>query len=398
MKLVRGSILTLLLTIYIFPAVCQAAQVKSANNSKNKIPRGMNQDELHNAVMSFADSFMSIVNDATKFLENDLSSPQARLQASRIKVYTFSSAIDIASSPSSGGALLDMLVMVTLNRMVWEEYWQPKVFGKPADEVVKAFQKTEKDIWSIAANVLTSDQQKELKELILEWHHNNKDQIGVNYIRFSDFGNLGKKPSLSKVKLPGGLLAPVKEAAQAADEIRITAERTKYMISRMQIIASFQVELMFRELMLQPEPKQLLLDLSKFRESSEHFAKLMDRLPQQITKEREETIIQFMNNFSKERNATIRQASRELAKERKTTLTDIAKIIERERTALLTAIEEYDNALQEDIVKIVSEFNKAAELRIDHIFKRFIQLIVIFSICFFIIVVVHHLLSKRLSS
>jgi hypothetical protein len=397
MKLVHGIILILLLSICIFPEVCQAAQVKSAGYSKND-PIGMNQEELHNAIMSFADSFMTIVLGATENLESELPSPKVRLAASRIKVYTFSSAIDIASGPSPGIALLDMVVMVTLNRMVWEEYWQPKVFGKPADVVVKALQKTERDIWSIAAKVLTSDQQKELNDLIVEWRHNNPDLIGVNYIRFSDFGNLGKKPSLSKVKLPGGLLAPVKEAAQAADEIRITAERTKYMISRMQIIASFQVELMFRELMLQPEPKQLLFDLSKFRESTEHFAKLMDRLPQQITKEREETIIQFMNSFSKERNATIRQAAKELAKERETTLTDIAKIIERERTALLTAIEEYDNALQEDIVKIVSEFNTAAELRIDHIFKRFIQLIVIFSICFFIIIVVHHLLSKRLSS
>jgi CHASE3 domain sensor protein len=397
MKLVRGIILILLLSICIFPEVCQAAQVKSAGNSKND-PIGMNQEELHNAIMSFTDSFMTIVLGATENLENELPSPEARHQASRVKVYTFSSAIDIASGPSPGIALLDMVVMVTLNRMVWEEYWQPKVFGKPADAVVKTLQKTERDIWSIVAKVLTSDQQKELNDLIVEWRHNNPDQIGVNYIRFSDFGNLGKKPSLSKVKLPGGLLAPVKEAAQAADEIRITAERTKYMISRMQLIANFQVELIFRELMLEPESKQLLFDLNSFRESAEQFAKLMDLLPQQIADEREDAIIQFMNSFSKERNATIRQAVKELAKERETTLTDIAKIIERERTALLTAIEEYDNALQEDIVKIVSEFNTAAEHRIDHIFKRFIQLIVILSICLLIIVIVHHLLSKRLSS
>ena len=51
MKLVRGIILNLLLSICMFPVVCQAAQVKSASNSKNEIPRGMNQGELHNAVL-----------------------------------------------------------------------------------------------------------------------------------------------------------------------------------------------------------------------------------------------------------------------------------------------------------------------------------------------------------
>ena len=190
-------------------------------------------------------------------------------------------------------------------------------------------------------------------------------------------------------------MAPVKEAAQAADEIRITAERTKYMLSRMQLIAGYQVELIYRKLMLQPELKQLLFDFSKFRESTEHFAKFMDRLPQQIAKEREETIIQFMKNFSKERHSTIRQAVKELAKERETTLTSISKIIERERSALLAGIEEREATLNKGIIQIVSEFNTAAEHRIDHIFKRFIQLIVIFSICFLIIVVVHHLLSNR---
>ena len=287
--------------------------------------------------------------------------------------------------------------MVTLNRMVWEEYWQPKVFGKPADVVVKAIKKNEEAIWSIAAKVLTADQQKELKDLIVQWRHNNPDQIGVNYIRFSDFGNLGKKSSLSKVNLPGGLLAPVKEAAQAADEIRMTAERTKYMLSRMQLMVNYQVDLMFRELMLQPESKQLLLDLSKFRESTQRLTRLMDLLPQQIAREREDAIVQFMSDFSKERNATIRQAAKELAKERETTLTEIAKIIERERTTFSAGIEKHENALQEDMFQIVSEFNTAAEHRIDHVFKRLVQLIAIASICLLIIIGVHHLLSKRSS-
>ena len=98
----------------------------------------------------------------------------------------------------------------------------------------------------------------------------------------------------------------------------------------------------------------------------------MDLLPQQLADEREDAIIQFMNSFSKERNATIRQAAKELAKERETASTDIAHI--------------------------VSEFNTVAEHRIDHIFKRFIQLIVILSICLLIIVIVNYLIAKRLSS
>ncbi len=58
----------------------------------------------------------------------------------------------------------------------------------------------------------------------------------VNFLRFSDFGDLGRKPALARVKVPGGLLAPVKEAVQAADEIRATADRAIYLLNRMQLL------------------------------------------------------------------------------------------------------------------------------------------------------------------
>ena len=412
MKICRGLTFILLLFLawsFLAEVRCMAAQSRPTSKANNEVPIGMTPEELQSAVMNFADSLMPIVGRASIFLERKLPSTEARLEASRLKFYTFSSAIDIASSPSSGAALLDMVVMVTLNRMIWEEHWQHEVFGKPAAVVVMAFKTSEEDIWSIAAKVLTSEQQKELKDLILEWREHNPDQASVNYIRFSDFGTLGRKPGLSEMKQSGGLLAPIKEAAHVADEIRLTAERTKYMLSRMQAITNFQAELIFKELMLQPEPKQLLVDITKFRETTEHFNKLIELLPEQIVKERKSAITQFMEEFSKERHATILQAVRELNKERKATFEDIAKLIEKERSALFKQIEKERSALfkeiaerqanvKEDGASIVSEINTVSERRVDHIFWRLIQLIIVLSICALIIVIVHHLLSKRLSS
>jgi len=401
MKICRGLTFILLLFLawsFLAEVKCMAAQSRSTSKADNEVPIGMTPEELQSAVMNFADSLMATVSQASNLLERKLPSPEARLEASRLKVYTFSSAVDIASSPSSGVALLDMVVMVTLNRIIWEEHL-----------VVKAFKTSEEGIWSIAAKILTSEQQKELKDLILEWRKLNPDQTRVNYIRFSDFGNLGIKPGLSEMKQSGGLLAPVEEAAHVADEIRLTAERTKYMLSRMQAITNFQVELMFKELMLQPEPKQLLFDITKFRETAEHFTKIIELLPEQIAKEREDAITQFMKDFSAERNATILQATAELSKERKAMFEDIAKLIEKERSALFKGIAKERSALfkgiaerqvnaKEDGANIVSEFNTVSEKRVDHIFWRLIHLIIILSICVLIIVIVHHLLSKRFSS
>jgi hypothetical protein len=143
-------------------------------------------------------------------------------------------AVTIAAGPDPAAALLDLAVLATLNRMVWQDYWQPKVFGQPATIMVSAFKEVEDDIFSIAGKVLTTGQLRELRDLIAEWHDQHPDQVAVDFIRFSDFGGLGRKPELSKIKAPGGLLAPVKEAAQAADEIRLTSERAMFLFIKLQ--------------------------------------------------------------------------------------------------------------------------------------------------------------------
>jgi len=125
--------------------------------------------ELHVMLMDFADSFGSTVGGSSYKFESDLPSRSARLEASRNRFYPLSSAFQIAAGPNPGIALLDMVVLVTLNRIVWEEHWRSKVFGDPAETMVVGLRKLEADIWSIAKRVLTEAQQEELREVIMEW-------------------------------------------------------------------------------------------------------------------------------------------------------------------------------------------------------------------------------------
>ncbi len=79
--------------------------------------------------------------------------------------------------------------------------------------------KLEADIWSLCGKLLTPEQQGDLRDLIRQWRDENPDKKYVNFIRFSDFGaQLGRKPHLEKITKPGGLLAPVTEAAQKVEE------------------------------------------------------------------------------------------------------------------------------------------------------------------------------------
>jgi outer membrane protein OmpA-like peptidoglycan-associated protein len=299
--------------------------------------------ELQSAVMSFADTFAQTIASTALDLERTLQTPEARLKAANIRVYSVAAACEIAADAQPGVALLDMVVLVTLNRMVWEDYWQPEVFGQAAEDMVEALRKLEKGIWSIAARVLTQGQQKELRELLEEWRKANPKQRRVDYIRFSDFGDqLGRKPVLRTALRPGGLLAPVKEAVEVAEEIRMTVERAMYLLSRLQLIAGLQAELVFKKMVTEPEVTALLSQIGSLEEISERYAEILNQLPVeilaqvnttidklmgQIAEERQAMIGQVMREVSAERAAAIAQAFEGLAEERKRTLGEINRLV-----------------------------------------------------------------------
>lgn len=283
-----------------------SAWFKPKKESAEKTGSVMTQEQLQSAVISYANRFIATIGQAAVQLEKEIPTPEGRMTAAARKVYSLSAVTEIAAGPNPGPALLDLAVMATLNRMVWEEYWRPQVFGMPATIMVDAFKKMEKDVMGLVAKVMTPEQRREFKDLIIDWYSNNPGQIAVDYIRFSDFGDLGKKPNLKEIQKPGGLLAPVREATQAVDEVRMTSERAMFLLTKMQIIMGFQVELVYKQLIMQPEMNTILKDISGFRTTADRFAELLEQLPEQVTDERSATITDVSNLVARERKALLK--------------------------------------------------------------------------------------------
>ena len=274
---------------------------KQAGKQEQGDQRSVTRAQLQATLMDFADRFASIVVTYASDFENELTSPKARLTASRLSFYPLASAFQIASGPDPGVALLDMVVLVTLSRIIWEEHWRPQVFGDAAKVMVKGFQKLEADIWSIAERVLTQEEEEELRALILEWRQKNPEEIGVSFIRFNDFGKLQPDSALVRASRAGGFFADVAEAARATDEIRLLGDRAMYMVSRMQVLSSLQVNLAYTEVASQPEVVQALSDTTRFVDISNRLAALMEELPAQAAMERSAAIKQLVGELSKER-------------------------------------------------------------------------------------------------
>lgn len=411
-----------------------SASAAEGRTSKSAAPENapqMTQEELQAAVISYANRYIAIIGQAAVQLEAAIPTEQARLNAARRKVYSITAVVETAAGPNPGPALLDLVVTATLNRMVWEEYWRPQVFGKPATIMVEAFKTMEADAWELAAKVMTPEQRREFRDLINDWYANHPGQVFVDYVTFSDFGDIGTKPNLKNIQKPGGLLAPIREATEAVDDVRMTVERAMFLLAKMQLIMGSQAELVYRNLVVQPEMKAMLTDISGLKKTADRYAVLLEKVPQQVSEERKAILDAIddkataIHDVNTDVQATLKQADITLKNLQQTTVaasdliasTDalLARFETDESAEPVTmvdyikAIETLQAALSEFnkliltvdqtgmplISKVLDQFNRSAEERVDHIFWRLLILILAAGGLGLVTLTVYTLLKRR---
>jgi hypothetical protein len=309
----------------LFPPGKQpAGDNQSGERNIKRRPEVQERIELQASLMSFADRFATGVTETISILEHRISDPELRLKLANDRLYNVASLYDIVAGPYVGVALFDTLVLVSLTRMVWEDYWILQVFGEQAAPMLTTYRTLEDEIWSLAAKYLTAEQAQALRESIVAWRKEHPDAISVSYIRFGDFGELGRRPTLEEAREPGGILAPISEATEAVDEIRLLGERAMFLLSRNQLLINFQIEVAFRKLAVQPEIGVLLADIQAFRNVSERYAEIMVGMPQELRETSEFAIDKVSSLVKSERSQAIDQVMTRLSTERQQLIADIA--------------------------------------------------------------------------
>lgn len=306
----------LLIFLMVSVIVLTAGTGHGAKEDKDKSTSVITEAELQSHLMSFADRFTSIISTAAHKYDALLPPPESRLPVMGSAIYARAAAYIIAAESDPDVALLDMVVMVTLGRMIYEEHWQ-KEFGNQVEPFLNGFRKAEEDIWQIVDEVLTSDQQKELNALILEWRQNHPDVYVVYNIRFSNFSAERRKSKLSKTQKESGLVKSVDAATQQVEEIRLQAERGMFLATRLPMMTGAFTDIWFSRLAANPNFNRILNDIDQLSQVSERLADVAEKLPDHVAKERDKTIQQAMKNISAERQAAIKQFMVDLSTERK---------------------------------------------------------------------------------
>jgi len=322
--------------------------------------------KLQALVFAYADKYMSAIAQATiEIQETEPANPDLRLSMHSLKLLITASIQQLAVTPNPEATLLDMMVFATLHRMVFSDERARKRYGEHAKTLAKIMRNLEDEIWQTSSNYLTKKQTTEVRRLIRDWRAKHPDLRVVSLIRFSDFASLrSKSPLVSKAR-SGGFLVDTSGAEQSVDEALLLAERVLHYSQRLPWIIEWQVELVFYRLAVTPEVRQTLGQTQGMTRSLDRFADSMEKLPRQISTERQASIKQMASAIATERSAAIRELGEALAVERRATVDAIRESISTERVALFAELDVREKMLQGTINTLRAGLADADKLAVD---------------------------------
>jgi len=265
----------------------------------------MTRAELEAHVRRYADRYFTRVAIASNAVIAGASTVEQRRFMEDWKNISYAAIVEVAIGPDAMTNLLDMMTLAMLSRLVVEEYWAPdKIAPAISDEIadgfLQAYVDLEEDIWTVADDVLTQEQQGELRILISEWRRENPEQVYPWYVRLSNFSGQ-RAASLQAVQQSGGMLQEVAKAREAAEEIQSFGERVLFYLQRAPMLTSGQFESSAAGILGGPEISLLIEDVDKFVVAVERLVNVIEALPDG----RLHAVDQFMDRLAKERIATL---------------------------------------------------------------------------------------------
>jgi len=320
---------------------------------KEVMSYAMTEMELQLNIMGFADRFATIMTVAVEDF-NDLSpSLESRRLVYSDAAYATAAAFTTAAAPDPDTAVLDMVVMVTLGRMIYQDDLQKK-FGDKLEPIITAYRILENDIWQIVSKVLNKQQQNRLRATIKKWRERHPDLLAFSHVRFSDFERDKRKAIQTKTKKKSGLFASVEDATRQVEEVRLMAERGMFMASRLPLLTGMFTNVWATMIIRNPEVNEVIEILRRFSDVSDRMTTLMEQFPDQLAKERDITVDRVMNEVSRLRQTTIDQVMGEVNDWTDKTVDNAAKRVSMERDLTLKQLQQTLKEERQEIVKALT--------------------------------------------
>lgn len=304
------------------------------------------RSELDNLslVMKMADDYSAALGEAMQpIITSTETSATGRTEAQTFLRNGVGATLDIASGPNPDAAILDLLVLASLQHWVWSAHWAPGVIpdslaAPAADRLAQA----ESDLWHTASTVLSDQQQQTLHNLIATWIKANPDRRLVSFVRFDQFTDIRYDPTLGTRTSAEGLFREVTQATDAVDQVRLLGERILWFAARYPHLIGQQAELSLYRSADQPEVRSVIASLDAVGKLSLDLSAKVDALDKSLDAQ-QNTIF---NKLAAARTETIEQARTALSEVSAATLKDLESRLTSERKALFDDLDSRQGKLQ----------------------------------------------------
>jgi hypothetical protein len=251
-------------------------------------------------LLRYADEFSSRTVQALDVAGRRLTGTDGSRMVLEWKVNSVSSVVAVVTGPNPHANLIDTVGLVTLSRMVLEEYWIETPEGAAFQPWLSALRELEVDIWNLAGEVLQPEVEQELRTAIGEWFSANSEVHRSFFRRPHSFAtsvrqdtaarNAGNRATnLASLDPFSGLDPAVREIAES----RLFAERALFSMQHMPPLLRWQSELLMRDLATQPAVTEAMTQATRVAESADRaslaaasISQTVAVLPDRISAER----------------------------------------------------------------------------------------------------------------
>ena len=284
-----------------------ALALAGCNSMRSKSPQARKDAEtaarllqLQQQNMRFADNYVMRLIEAARKSEGLAADPVQRHGLSGWMLAQATTAYSAASGDNAAMATLDLVALATLSSAVIEVSG-PQRFPQQIDAMLAAHRELEAEAWMLA-DFLTSEQQADLRRVLLDWRAQHMDVETAPFVRFREFvGALPSTTSQRGIRLPTSLIglvgldpmAGLDPAVRQVEQSRLLAERAIYYAQRVPIIVDLQLDRSLTRLSVDPDTRALLAQTASMSTSAERFAAVAEALPDEFSKEREALIRQL---------------------------------------------------------------------------------------------------------
>ncbi len=248
--------------------------------SRSTLDRQRSELEVQAVVMGMADEYTIALSEAMRpIIQSEGSGPVARQLAQGFQRNGTASAIDIAVGPNPDAALLDLLVLVSLQRWAFGAHWIPGgITDEPVRTAGERLRLAEESAWRSASAILSEEQRATLRSLIDEWIGSNPDRFMVSFVRFGEFVDIRKDQTLARHAAAEGLLRDISQASAAVDSARLLGERALWYAGRYPLVLGQTAELTMYRVADQPEFRSALASLASLGELKEAVGTLSAKI------------------------------------------------------------------------------------------------------------------------